>query len=44
VGEADRAQRIANQARLAALQAAHGAEVAIFNGHDPVDYDRQAAT
>lgn len=40
--DTDRAQRIANQARLTALRAAHGAEVTIFNGHDPVDYDRCA--
>jgi glyoxylase-like metal-dependent hydrolase (beta-lactamase superfamily II) len=41
--DTDRAQRVANQARLVALNAAHSAEVTIFNGHDPVDYDRCAA-
>jgi glyoxylase-like metal-dependent hydrolase (beta-lactamase superfamily II) len=38
--DTDRVQRVANQARLAALHAAHADEITIFNGHDPFDYDR----
>jgi glyoxylase-like metal-dependent hydrolase (beta-lactamase superfamily II) len=37
--DTDRAQRILNQERLRALAAAHGDEVTIVNGHDPVDFD-----
>jgi glyoxylase-like metal-dependent hydrolase (beta-lactamase superfamily II) len=36
----DRAARIANQERLRQLNASHGAEVVIFNSHDPADYER----
>jgi hypothetical protein len=36
----DRAMRIENQARLRTLKATHGDTVAIFNSHDPVDYER----
>jgi glyoxylase-like metal-dependent hydrolase (beta-lactamase superfamily II) len=36
----DRAARVANQERLRLLNAAHRAEVTIFNSHDPVDYER----
>ncbi|WP_024512484.1 MBL fold metallo-hydrolase [Bradyrhizobium sp. ARR65] len=35
----DQAVRVANQERLRALQAAHGAEVEIINSHDPVHYE-----
>ena len=35
----DSAARVANQERLRELKAAHGDEVAIFNSHDPVDYE-----
>ena len=35
----NRATRIANRERLRTLKAAHGAEVTIFNSHDPVDYE-----
>jgi len=37
--DTDRAQRVANQERLRALAAAHGDEVTIVNGHDPVSFD-----
>ena len=35
----DRDARLANQARLRALQLNHGSEVTIINSHDPVHYD-----
>jgi len=38
-GDIDRATRIANQERLRRLKQTHGAEVAIVNSHDPVDYE-----
>jgi glyoxylase-like metal-dependent hydrolase (beta-lactamase superfamily II) len=38
-GDTDRAERIANQERLRELAAAHGDEVMIVNGHDPVNFD-----
>jgi glyoxylase-like metal-dependent hydrolase (beta-lactamase superfamily II) len=42
--DTDPAQRRANQERLRALRAQHGSEVAIFNSHDPVDFERAAAS
>lgn len=38
-GDMDTAARVGNQERLRTLKAAHGAEVTIFNSHDPVDYE-----
>jgi glyoxylase-like metal-dependent hydrolase (beta-lactamase superfamily II) len=38
--DTDRSLRRENQERLRRLRADHGAEVTIFNGHDPVDFDR----
>lgn len=38
--DTDRAERIANQERLRRLNEAHGGEIAIFNAHDPVCFDR----
>lgn len=38
--DTDRAERIANQERLRRLNEAHGDEIAIFNAHDPVCFDR----
>jgi hypothetical protein len=35
----DCATRISNRERLRSLKAAHGADVTIFNSHDPVDYE-----
>jgi glyoxylase-like metal-dependent hydrolase (beta-lactamase superfamily II) len=35
----DRTTRISNRERLRSLKAAHGADVTIFNSHDPVDYE-----
>jgi len=43
-GDMDRAQRIANQARVRALVTDHGDEVTVFCAHDAVELDRfQAA-
>jgi hypothetical protein len=36
----DRAMRIQNQERLRTLKASHGDAVTIFNGYDPVDYEK----
>ncbi len=41
--DTDRAARIANQERLRALKAAHGEQIAIFNGHDPFDFEAASA-
>ncbi len=38
--EKDRRARLANQQRLRELRRAHGAEVAICCGHDPVEFER----
>ncbi|MEO6974104.1 MAG: MBL fold metallo-hydrolase [Rhodoferax sp.] len=37
--DTDHAARVANQERLRVLNAHHGAEVSIFNSHDPQEYD-----
>ncbi len=38
--EKDRSQRLANQRRLRELRRAHGAEVTLCCGHDPVEFER----
>ncbi|MCD6078124.1 MAG: hypothetical protein K0R89_2062 [Ramlibacter sp.] len=38
--EKDRARRLENQQRLRELRRKHGAEVRIFSGHDPLEYEQ----
>lgn len=38
----DREARLANESRLRALKKAHGSQVHVFCGHDPVEFEQLA--